>query len=259
LITVYGKGEGAVKAFCGVCGSSLFGGDWPDGEEVSIRLGSLDGDPKIKPQFHTFVSDRASWDEITDDLPQYRGRWNPSRTSVEERSLLQLIDTILRRKDVRTRIQPVVVRVRRRLKDKKNLSLTWEAIPLTVFGAGLPKSIRSAWIFVLRAGITTGPERHPNSWQRMMSLEGFGDLQTGRPGSWQSNVLISEPSASTGQRWISIPPNRWHQPVIPKSSDWVVISFHTAPADQLIEERPTTDRTNRTKQQRYAQRGGGRT
>jgi hypothetical protein len=31
LIKVYGKGEGAVKAFCVSCGSSLFGGDWPDG------------------------------------------------------------------------------------------------------------------------------------------------------------------------------------------------------------------------------------
>src|SRR5438552_2340968 len=30
LVKVYGKGEGAVKAFCTNCGSSLFGGDWPD-------------------------------------------------------------------------------------------------------------------------------------------------------------------------------------------------------------------------------------
>ncbi len=40
LIRVYGKGEGAVKAFCVNCGSSLFGGDWPDGAEVSIRMGA---------------------------------------------------------------------------------------------------------------------------------------------------------------------------------------------------------------------------
>jgi hypothetical protein len=39
LIKVYGKGEGAVKAFCIACASSLFGGDWPDGPQVSIRMG----------------------------------------------------------------------------------------------------------------------------------------------------------------------------------------------------------------------------
>lgn len=71
LIQVYGKGEGAVKAFCRVCGSSVFGGDWPDGPEVSIRMGAFDDDPGISPQCHTFVSDRAAWDVITDNLPQY--------------------------------------------------------------------------------------------------------------------------------------------------------------------------------------------
>ena len=71
LIQVYGKGEGAVKAFCRICGSSLFGGDWPDGEQVSIRMGAFDEDPGIRPQFHTFVKDRAPWEVITDDLPQY--------------------------------------------------------------------------------------------------------------------------------------------------------------------------------------------
>jgi catechol 2,3-dioxygenase-like lactoylglutathione lyase family enzyme len=73
LIRNYRPGEGASKAFCKVCGSSLFGGTWPDGTEVSIRLGSIDGDPGIRPQYHTFVGSRAPWDEITDDLPRHDG------------------------------------------------------------------------------------------------------------------------------------------------------------------------------------------
>jgi hypothetical protein len=75
LIRVYGAGEGAVKAFCSVCGSSLFGGTWPDGPQVSIRLGAFDDDPGIAPQFHTYVGSRAPWDRITDDLPQFEGAW----------------------------------------------------------------------------------------------------------------------------------------------------------------------------------------
>ena len=73
-LRVYRPAEGAaVKAFCVLCGSSLFGGTWPEGPEVSIRLGSVDGDPGIRPQYHTFVDSRAPWDEITDELPQYPG------------------------------------------------------------------------------------------------------------------------------------------------------------------------------------------
>jgi hypothetical protein len=78
LIRVYTPEGGAVKAFCTVCGSSLFGGTWPEGDEVSIRLGSVDGDPGIRPGFHTFVASKAVWEEITDDLPQFaEGRTFP--------------------------------------------------------------------------------------------------------------------------------------------------------------------------------------
>jgi hypothetical protein len=77
LIRVFGKGQGAVKAFCSVCGSSLFGGTWPDGPQVSIRMGAFDDDPGMRPQFHTYVASRAPWDQITDELPQFEQAWQP--------------------------------------------------------------------------------------------------------------------------------------------------------------------------------------
>ena len=83
LIRVYGKGQGAVKAFCSVCGSSLFGGTWPDGAQVSIRMGAFDGDPGIRPQFHTYVASRAPWDQIGDDLPQFEEAWQPPAVGKE--------------------------------------------------------------------------------------------------------------------------------------------------------------------------------
>jgi hypothetical protein len=74
LLRVFRPDHGAVKVFCSVCGSSLFGGQWPEGDEVSIRLGALDGDPEIRPQYHSFVDFRADWDELPEDgLPRYPG------------------------------------------------------------------------------------------------------------------------------------------------------------------------------------------
>jgi hypothetical protein len=71
LIRVYDPG-GAVKAFCSECGSSLFGGQWPEGERISVRLGALDGDPEVRPMRHSYVDSRAPWDELPDDgLPRY--------------------------------------------------------------------------------------------------------------------------------------------------------------------------------------------
>ena len=72
LVCVYRPEDGAVKAFCSNCGSSLFGRTWPDGPEISVRLGALDGEPGIGPEFHTFVDSKASWDDLPDDgLPRY--------------------------------------------------------------------------------------------------------------------------------------------------------------------------------------------
>jgi len=174
--------------------------------------------------------------------------------TTEERSRLESLDTVLRSGNIREQIRPVVERVRAELAHKSEALMTWEPIPLSVFGRALPAEIRSAWVFVLRAGADTRAERHPNSHQRMMSFEGSGDLQTGKPGQWQSNVLISDPAAPLERRWISIPRNVWHRPVIGRDADWAVVSFHTVVADELIEERPDSGSKDATKQMKYLAR-----
>ena len=74
LIRVYRPEGGMAKAFCSVCGSSLFGGTWPEGPEVSVRFGSLDRDPGIRPQYRSHTSSAAPWDVIPEDaLPRYPG------------------------------------------------------------------------------------------------------------------------------------------------------------------------------------------
>ena len=110
-----------------------------------------------------------------------------------ERSRLEVLDTALRSESVREHIRSIVVRVREQLARRKDALMSWEPFPLDVLATELPREIRSAWVFVLRAGADTGAERHPNSHQRMMSFEGSGDLQTGEQGNWQSNVLVSNP------------------------------------------------------------------
>ncbi len=188
--------------------------------------------------------------------------------TAEESPLLEILDTIVGSEEIRAQIYPIVERVRTELARNKKAQMTWEPIPLTIYGGALPSGIRSSWVFVLRAGATTGAERHPNSHQRMMSFEGAGDLQVrarhgtslsirrtgladGGKVQWQSNFLVSDPDAPLERRWISIPRNVWHQVVVPEGPDWVVVSFHTAPPEELIEERPDSDDPGGTKQMRY--------
>jgi hypothetical protein len=40
-----------------------------------VRLGTLDDDPEIRPQYHIFVDSRAPWEGLPDDgLPRYPER-----------------------------------------------------------------------------------------------------------------------------------------------------------------------------------------
>jgi hypothetical protein len=71
LIRAWEPAGGLPKAFCGECGGHLFAGSL-DGDFVVIRLGALEGDPGIRPEYRQWVSSAVPWEEIPDDgLPRY--------------------------------------------------------------------------------------------------------------------------------------------------------------------------------------------
>jgi len=59
-------------SFCRSCSSSM-PVDVDDSDRVLIPAGAIDQDPGIRPQAHIHVASKASWEEITDDLPQFDG------------------------------------------------------------------------------------------------------------------------------------------------------------------------------------------
>jgi hypothetical protein len=78
LVETFQPPGGMAKAFCRACGSSLFGGTWPTGDEVSVRLGALDDDPGIRPHYHSFVDSAAPWERLPDDDLERYGARNPN-------------------------------------------------------------------------------------------------------------------------------------------------------------------------------------
>jgi hypothetical protein len=60
---------GKRRFFCPSCGSHLVAA-WDGAPNVILRVGSLDGDPGARPVVHIWTSQKASWFEITDGLPQ---------------------------------------------------------------------------------------------------------------------------------------------------------------------------------------------
>ena len=69
LLSRYESSPGVKRIFCKVCGSNL--GVMEKGRVTMISLGSVSGDPGVRPADHIFVGSKAPWYEITDNLPQY--------------------------------------------------------------------------------------------------------------------------------------------------------------------------------------------
>ncbi|MGH7247900.1 MAG: GFA family protein [Pseudomonadota bacterium] len=80
LLKYYESPRGYRRGFCRECGSPIInkaGPNWaapaafPDGPpQYGIPLAILDN-PPVRPALHCFVASKASWFEITDDLPRY--------------------------------------------------------------------------------------------------------------------------------------------------------------------------------------------
>jgi hypothetical protein len=55
------------KPYCRECGSQLYTTNPKQPEEVSVRMGALDGDSGVRPSVHQFTAHAASWLPIPDD------------------------------------------------------------------------------------------------------------------------------------------------------------------------------------------------
>jgi hypothetical protein len=65
-VTVWAPESGVPKAFCSTCGGHVYGGD-PEGPIVAVRLGTVEGDPGIRPEWHTWLESAADWHDVPED------------------------------------------------------------------------------------------------------------------------------------------------------------------------------------------------
>jgi hypothetical protein len=77
-LTGYPYTEVQTKYFCKHCGSPVMSTNTTRPGVVRVRLGTIESDITERPSAHIFVTSKASWDHITDDLPQYNS-YEPNR------------------------------------------------------------------------------------------------------------------------------------------------------------------------------------
>lgn len=73
LVSEWVSSPGIRRCFASCCGSPLFKRIDAIPQVLALRMGSLDSDPGRTVEVHGFVSSKAPWVTIDDDLPQEVG------------------------------------------------------------------------------------------------------------------------------------------------------------------------------------------
>jgi hypothetical protein len=167
--------------------------------------------------------------------------------------ILVALDRDARASAVSAALAPTVTALLHQLNAAAHPLQAWQPLDADVVGLRLPEGIVSVWLFALRACGSFPSERHPNSWQRSVELQGRATFEIYRDSAWHAHPLNGAATSADG-RAISIPPNVWHRIEV-GAEPLVSLSFHTVPADQLIEETCVGDDFSRTERRLYADHG----
>lgn len=71
LLREFESSPGKLRAFCSVCGSTLYAHYPAVPTELRLRMGTLRSAPDARVSGHYHVASKAAWFTITDDLPRY--------------------------------------------------------------------------------------------------------------------------------------------------------------------------------------------
>ena len=72
-LEIFHSSPGKQRCFCRTCGSHVIAKFEARPGMILIRAGSLDGDPGLRPDAHIWVSHKAPWYDILDDIPRHEG------------------------------------------------------------------------------------------------------------------------------------------------------------------------------------------
>lgn len=85
LLREFESSPGKFRVFCSHCGSPIYAYLKISADVLRVRLGALDTPLHGQAQVHTWVSDKAAWEHIADELPRF-DTWVPKAVQMQRGS-----------------------------------------------------------------------------------------------------------------------------------------------------------------------------
>jgi len=95
LLKFYESSPGKKRYFCSNCGSQIYA-KREDQKHYILRMGTVDGDPGIRPVQHIFTRYKAPWYPIHDDIPEFPEWPTPPQESGSTTTEYEQLHSILR-------------------------------------------------------------------------------------------------------------------------------------------------------------------
>ncbi len=100
-------------------------------------------------------------------------------------------------------------------------------------GVAVPASAATIRVAVSRAGVDTAVERHPNSTQVLLVLDGPVETHVQTEAGWRidrygEGAVQSPENQVLENLWHLVPPGVWHKSNAPGPGDCTVVAFHSA-------------------------------
>lgn len=115
-----------------------------------------------------------------------------------------------------------------RLQREPTLHATFVAVDPTSLGVTVPPAIGTIRVAISRAGRDAALERHPNSTQVLLVLDGTIETHTETADGWRIDRYGDGSAAVLENRWHFVPQGMWHKSRAPGPGDCVLAVFHSA-------------------------------
>ena len=171
----------------------------------------------------------------------------------QERSLFECLHRLVfRDPDCTVAIEDGLRRAEARFADPEYES-TYSSVtlPIELFSDKMPETLRNkvrlCRVFTIKANRRAPHEEiHRNSIQRLVSFRGTGAVNAADPDgadrTYEAHPIVSPDIATSSDIsvcWDAVPENTWHFPEARGTGQWYGVAFHSASAEEIVDEYVT--------------------
>ena len=148
--------------------------------------------------------------------------------TAEARPLIEALRRFALHPEVMTALRGAQAEAAGRLREDPALRSTFLSLDPAGFGLAAPAGAATIRVAVSRAGADTVVERHPNSTQVLLVLEGPVETHVEAAAGWRVDRYGEAGGQALENLWHLVPPGVWHKSNAPGPGDCAVVAFHSA-------------------------------